>query len=267
MDEGPQLANPEEKGESGYKHTYPSPAQVEGEEETGVVGSRIVGGFEVVRNSLPYQASLQQNGVHYCGGTLINAKWVLTAAHCEITNVNIIVVLGEHSLGNVEGKEQTFMVERAIRHAGYDPTTVDNDIMLLKLPRAAVLNAAVQPMRLPRAGARLEDQTSCLASGWGTVGNGVMPDALRAVYLDTTSRSYCNDAYSGTLTDNMFCAIYAAGGRDACQGDSGGPLICNGTLNGIVSWGYGCAYPNYPGVYTKVSNYITWIENTIANNK
>nr|XP_032810885.1 trypsin-like isoform X2 [Petromyzon marinus] len=227
----------------------------EGEEETGVVGSRIVGGFEVARNSLPYQASLQQNGVHYCGGTLINAK-----------NVNIIVVLGEHSLGNVEGKEQTFMVERAIRHAGYDPATVDNDIMLLKLPRAAVLNAAVQPVQLARAGARLEDGTSCLVSGWGTVGNGVMPDALRAVYLDTTSRGYCNDAYSGTLTDNMFCAVYAAGGRDACQGDSGGPLICNGALNGIVSWGYGCAYPNYPGVYTKVSNYITWIENTIANN-
>ncbi|XP_075923441.1 trypsin-like isoform X2 [Petromyzon marinus] len=181
-------------------------------------------------------------------------------------NVNIIVVLGEHSLGNVEGKEQTFMVERAIRHAGYDPATVDNDIMLLKLPRAAVLNAAVQPVQLARAGARLEDGTSCLVSGWGTVGNGVMPDALRAVYLDTTSRGYCNDAYSGTLTDNMFCAVYAAGGRDACQGDSGGPLICNGALNGIVSWGYGCAYPNYPGVYTKVSNYITWIENTIANN-
>jgi len=85
------------------------------------------------------------------------------------------------------------------------------------------------------------------------------------VTVPIVSQSQCQSIYESQLTSNMLCAGYTEGGKDACQGDSGGPFVCNvhGTweLQGIVSWGYGCARPNHPGVYTRVTAFLNWIEN------
>ncbi|XP_041427111.1 trypsin [Xenopus laevis] len=110
--------------------------------------------------------------------------------------------------------------------------------------------------------------TSCLISGWGnTLSNGSnYPDLLQCLNAPILTDAQCNSAYPGEITANMICVGYMEGGKDSCQGDSGGPVVCNGQLQGVVSWGYGCAQRNYPGVYTKVCNYNAWIQNTIAAN-
>lgn len=123
------------------------------------------------------------------------------------------------------------------------------------------------------------------------------PFNLQCVEVPILSDKDCQHSYPGRLTDRMVCAGYPEGGKDACQvvahtamwlywatnqdeimnptliffflfciqGDSGGPLVCNQELHGIVSWGEGCALPNYPGVYTKVCSLIPWIEDILAS--
>ncbi|XP_073409129.1 trypsin-like [Dendrobates tinctorius] len=138
--------------------------------------------------------------------------------------------------------------------------------MLIKLASAATLNSYVKaiglPSGCPSAG------TSCLISGWGnTLSSGTnMPNLLQCVDAPVLTAAQCSNAYPGEITSNMICVGYLEGGKDSCQGDSGGPVVCNGQLQGIVSWGYGCAQRNYPGVYTKVCNYNSWISSTVAAN-
>uniref|UniRef100_A0A8C3C2X4 trypsin n=1 Tax=Cairina moschata TaxID=8855 RepID=A0A8C3C2X4_CAIMO len=90
------------------------------------------------------------------------------------------------------------------------------------------------------------------------------PELLQCLKAPILSNQECQDAYPGEITSNMICIGFLEGGKDSCQGDSGGPVVCNGELQGIVSWGIGCALKGYPGVYTKVCNYVDWIQETIA---
>ncbi|XP_075927865.1 trypsin-like [Petromyzon marinus] len=92
------------------------------------------------------------------------------------------------------------------------------------------------------------------------------PAVLMCVQAPVLSDTSCRNSYPGDITNNMICLGYLEGGKDACKNDSGGPVVCNGQLQGIVSWGRGCALPNYPGVYTKVCNYNSWIASTMAAN-
>uniref|UniRef100_W5M9F9 trypsin n=1 Tax=Lepisosteus oculatus TaxID=7918 RepID=W5M9F9_LEPOC len=177
----------------------------------------------------------------------------------------IQVRLGEHNLAVNEGSEQVISSSRVIRHPSFNSNTLNNDIMLIKLERAATLNSYVNTVALPTSCAGTG--TQCLISGWGnTLSSGSnYPDRLQCLNAPILSSSACSSAYPGQITSNMFCAGFLEGGKDSCQGDSGGPVVCSGQLQGVVSWGYGCAQKNKPGVYAKVCNYVSWIRSTMSS--
>ncbi|KAL8202735.1 UNVERIFIED_CONTAM: hypothetical protein K2H54_024108 [Gekko kuhli] len=224
---------------------------------------KIVGGYTCARDSVPYQVSLN-SGYHFCGGSLINDQWVVSAAHCYKSRIE--VRLGEHNIFQQEGGEQFVSSAKVIRHPEYNSWLLDNDIMLIKLSEPAQLSAQIAAISLPKECAAAG--TECLISGWGnTLSGGVNnPDLLQCVVAPILSHAECENSYPGQITNNMICVGYLEGGKDSCQGDSGGPVVCDGVLQGIVSWGIGCALPGYPGVYTKLCNYVDWVQDTIAAN-
>ncbi|NWZ88906.1 TRY1 protein, partial [Nesospiza acunhae] len=225
---------------------------------------KIVGGYTCAKNSVPYQVSLN-SGYHFCGGSLIQ-NISLKDTLCLLFSSRIQVQLGKHNLELTESTQQFINSAKVIRHSGYSSYTLDNDIMLIKLATPATLSNAVQTIPLPTS--CVAAGTTCLISGWGnTLSSGSnYADQLQCLKAPVLTSEQCSDAYPGQITKNMMCVGYVEGGKDSCQGDSGGPVVCDGQLQGIVSWGYGCAQKGYPGVYTKVCNYVSWIQSTIASN-
>ncbi|KAK3516772.1 hypothetical protein QTP70_023649 [Hemibagrus guttatus] len=214
---------------------------------------KIVGGHECTPNSQPWQVSLNA-GYHFCGGSLINQNWVVSAAHCYKSRVE--VRLGEHHIQVKEGTEQFISSAKVIRHPDYDSWNIDNDIMLIKLSQPASLNSYVQPVALPKSCPPAG--TWCTVSGWGnTMSSTADSNKLQCLEIPIISDKDCNNSYPGMITNAMFCAGFLEGGKDSCQGDSGGPVVCNGELQGVVSWGYGCAEKNRPGVYAKVESILS----------
>ncbi|XP_039245331.1 kallikrein-14-like [Pipra filicauda] len=176
------------------------------------------------------------------------------------------VRVGEDDLRRREGSEQERRVVQGVPHPDFDPSSLDNDLALLRLERPVRLGPAVATEPLPRSCA--PPGTPCLLSGWGTVTSPqvTLPDRLICADVRVLPDRLCRQAYPQRVTPNMFCAGVPNSRVDSCQGDSGGPLSCNGTLQGIVSWGLQtCALPGHPGVYTRVCRYLRWILNTMES--
>merc|ERR1712121_105106 len=233
----------------------------------------IVGGYEARPHSLPWQISLQGEFFgfdmgHFCGGTIISDRYVLTAAHCLGRNMKYKVVVGAHSLRTTDTYQKTIYVDEVIIHEGYNSNDITkNDIALLKLSESIQYSDGVQPACLPAKTQEYDDDTYFTVSGWGTLSaGGAMPDKLQQVEVPHFDRVDCNNllASRGSIPETALCAGYPEGGKDSCQGDSGGPLVTlidgDWTVAGVVSWGIGCASKNRPGVYTNVAKYIDWIE-------
>ncbi|KAG8002988.1 Trypsin-3, partial [Nibea albiflora] len=230
----------------------------------GMAQGRIVGGYAPVPHSIKYIVSIQTTlRQHVCGGSLINKFWVITAAHCDIGLKNMLIVAGDYSLTIYEGTEQEIMPQLLVPHPDYNRTSHNNDIMLIKLRAPIYLNSYVSIALLPRQGASIAEGRMCRVSGWGytSPSGGQIPSSLRTVKLPIISTEKCNssESFNGIITENMLCAGFSTGGKDACKGDSGGPLVCDGRIYGVVSWGRGCADAQFPGVYTTVSMFRRWI--------
>ena len=176
-------------------------------------------------------------------------------------------VAGEYTLEDNDGTEQKSNLDKIILHPEHNSATFENDVALLHFPMHMVTNDYVHPIGLQEKKDIVG--VDCLVTGWGALTEGgYSPKILQKVHVPTVSDTECDADYgTGSIFPSMICAGYREGGKDACQGDSGGPMVCEGYLTGIVSWGYGCARPDYPGVYTEVAYFRDYIIDTINNNK
>ncbi|NWV19303.1 TMPSD protease, partial [Origma solitaria] len=233
------------------------------------ISGRIIGGKETSVNKWPWQVSVQYGPIHICGGTIIDAQWVLTAAHCFF--MNSVKILDDWRVyGGVSDLKQPMEgipVSQVIINSNYSDDHDDYDIALMKLSRPLTLSAQVRPACLPTYGQRFQTGRSCFITGFGKTRENEdnTSPKLREAEVKLIDYKICNSdkVYEGYLTPRMMCAGYLQGGKDACQGDSGGPLVCEDSgrwyVAGVTSWGTGCGQKNKPGVYTRVTKLLSWI--------
>ncbi|XP_071508671.1 uncharacterized protein [Diadema antillarum] len=235
----------------------------------------IVGGEKAEEYEWPWQAALYRGGRRICGASVIDYEWAITAAHC----VDIIFEpeIFEFKVGstrlssNLTSPVQMVRATEVYVHPLYSDSGFDNDIALFRVGDhfSFPTDYAVNSVCLPTADMAddFEAGTTAVVTGWGALEQGgSTPDELYEVEVPIVNQTQCDEWYDGEITDNMICAGVEQGGIDSCQGDSGGPMVALRSdstgqyyLIGIVSWGYGCAQPNYPGVYTRVTQFEDWI--------
>lgn len=222
---------------------------------------RIVGGEPAKIEQFPWTASLQRYGNHRCGASIISHKTILTAAHCTygVTARTLQTRVGS-TTSSTGG--QLLQILRIRQHPDYNAATIANDIAVLVLVKSLSFEAnGFAKISLPVSGLNLSVGEITSVAGWGVLyEGGKLSSQLRSVSVPIISNEVCNEAYRNGITNGMICAGFENGLKDACQGDSGGPLSVGDTLVGIVSFGNGCARPGFPGVYTRVSEYVKWID-------
>ncbi|KAK2492204.1 hypothetical protein MC885_012675 [Smutsia gigantea] len=239
---------------------------------------RIIGGSSSLPGSHPWLAAIYI-GNNFCSGSLVHTCWVVSAAHCFSNSPpreRVLVVLGQHFFNRTTDVTQTFGIEKYIpypRYSVFNPS--DHDLVLIRLKkkgtRCAVRSQFVQPICLPEPGSPFPTGHKCQIAGWGHQDENVSgySSLLREALVPLVADHKCSspEVYGADISPNMLCAGYFDCKSDACQGDSGGPLACekNGVayLYGVISWGDGCGRLNKPGVYTRVANYVDWINDRI----
>lgn len=226
---------------------------------------RLVGGnvMESHITQFPYEVSVRRRFCdacayeHYCSGTILSSKVVITARSCLQDAVpqrtQVVASTSKRSASAQDG--QVYLVEGFVEHK-------HADIALIHLALELVFNElSIVPVtlatELPAKG------TKALVAGWGQLSEfeANFDDGLKAVEVPIMDLTECRKAYFWTeVKDWEFCAGYLQGGVDACQGDAGSPLMVADQMVGIVSWGYGCARRGNPGVYTNVVLLREWID-------
>ncbi|XP_066854698.1 ovochymase-1 isoform X5 [Anser cygnoides] len=219
--------------------------------------------------SWPWLASLQYEGRHFCGGILIDEKWVLTAAHCNFS-AQMDKVLGKiYSLPNVKGNSPV-LVKAVHAHYNFSGFPSTNDLALLELQKPIKPDDSAVVACLAGSGEEVSPDARCLTAGWGEAGAGEEEQGSRLRLVEVSLLSYeaCVSYWGQNIEKTNICARSAEAAF--CMGDSGWPLIC-GThghykLVGIASWASDNCHPESPAVYTKVSAYRNWIS-SVTNQK
>ncbi|XP_066154042.1 plasminogen-like isoform X1 [Euwallacea fornicatus] len=253
--------------------------------------SKIVGGQEAFKSEFPWMVSITRRGNHFCGGTLINRNYVLTAAHCLCTGSghidylspkSIKITISQYDLTKQGDGAYEMEVKGVTVHPKYQCNYVKDDIAILELERPVLWTESAAPACLPaetleKAYSQFHDSVATVA-GWGWTnehrGNGQRSNILRKAKVQVIETEKCRSWYKSQgkktrIQETQICAGHEQGGIDACWADSGGPLMVEtDTQNqmmvvGVVSTGIGCARPYLPGIYTRVSEYIPWIREVV----
>ncbi|MEV5491296.1 serine protease [Streptomyces bobili] len=220
----------------------------------------IVGGSTTTTTAYPFMMQITDASQNqFCGGTLVSATKVVTAAHCMVgeTTSSVRVVGGRTYLNGTNGTVSR--VSKIWINPDYTDATNGDDVAVLTLstsmPYAKASYVTSSQTSLYAAG------TTARVLGWGTTSaSGSSSNQLRTATVPIVSNSSCASSYgSDFVASDMVCAGYTSGGVDTCQGDSGGPLLIGGVLAGITSWGEGCAAAGYPGVYTRLTTFSSLV--------
>ncbi|XP_041256974.1 acrosin-like [Onychostruthus taczanowskii] len=238
--------------------------------------TRIVGGIGAAEAEWPWLVSIQHPWVpglgHWCGGSLITADWVLTAAHCfdKFDNISLLYVLiGATQISQPGPGAQVRSVKKVVVHSDYRRSDYSYDIALMQLDRPVLCSSYVQLACLANPTLRVSELRNCWIAGWGatTARSLDSADRLQQAKVQLIDVQLCNssDWYAGEVHPYNLCAGYPQGNIDSCKGDSGGPLMCQEKNSdywwviGITSWGKGCARARRPGIYLSIQYFYDWI--------
>ncbi|PSN41985.1 hypothetical protein C0J52_10527 [Blattella germanica] len=245
---------------------------------------RVVGGEESLPGRWPWMAAIFLHGARrtefWCGGSLVGPRHVLTAAHCTrdskqrpFSPRQFTVRLGDVDLKRDDepSSPETFRVLEVRAHPRFSRVGFYNDIALMVLDHEYRHSRFVIPLCLPPARSISETFVGQKPTvvGWGTTYYGGKESTVqRQAQLPVWRNDDCDRTYFQPITSSFICAGYTEGGKDACQGDSGGPLMLKQDARwmqiGIVSFGNKCGEPGYPGVYTRVTEYVDWIKENMV---
>ncbi|WP_329269232.1 S1 family serine peptidase [Streptomyces sp. NBC_01451] len=226
----------------------------------------IVGGTTTTAATYPYVMQITDASQNqFCGGTLVSATKVVTAAHCMVdeTTSSVRVVGGRTYRNGTNGTVSR--VTKIWIHPSYTDATNGDDVAVLTLATSMPYTTASY-VTSSQTGVYAAGTTARII-GWGTTSsNGSSSNQLRTATVPTVSNASCTSSYgSSYIASDMVCAGYTSGGVDTCQGDSGGPLMIGGVLAGITSWGEGCAEAGYPGVYTRLTTFSSLVATQVAS--